>query len=167
MNGMRWGCCRALLACLLLLGAGCASDRQLMIEELRELGYDPEETERGVVIFLPDVLFEFDRAELTEDGLRKIDDVAALLQRVQTYDLLSVEGHADAVGEEAYNLDLSELRARTVADALTGAGIDPERVEATGFGETRPLVPNRTPEGRDDPEARRKNRRVEMVLLMP
>jgi outer membrane protein OmpA-like peptidoglycan-associated protein len=155
------------LLCLALT-LGCATNpRQTLLEELLSLGYDARETERGVVVFLPDVLFAFDRAELSPAGISKVDGVAQLLERLTTYDGVAAEGHTDSIGAADYNLQLSEARARSVADALIAAGIPAERLEVKGFGEERPIGPNVDEHGRDDPEARRLNRRVEMIVLVP
>ncbi|MDJ0785907.1 MAG: OmpA family protein [Myxococcota bacterium] len=153
---------------LVLLASGCITNqRRLLLDELEALGYEAEETERGIVVFLPDVLFAFDRAELTETGQRKVEGVAELVERLATYDHLAIEGNTDSIGPEAYNQWLSEERAISVADALVEQGIGSERLEVKGWGETRPVKPNRDPSGKDDPAARRLNRRVEMILLVP
>lgn len=155
-----------LLCCAFALG--CATNpRQTLLDELLSLGYDARETDRGVVVFLPDVLFAFDRAELSSSGRSKVDGVAQLVERVSAVEGVAVEGHTDSIGNADYNLRLSEARAQSVADALAAAGIPAETLEVTGFGEERPLHANVDSEGRDDPDARRLNRRVEMIVLVP
>lgn len=73
---------------------------------------------------------------------------------------LLIEGHTDDQGDDAYNQDLSERRAASVRSYLVSEyGIDEGRLESTGFGETKPVSPNTTPEGRQN------NRRVELVRL--
>jgi outer membrane protein OmpA-like peptidoglycan-associated protein len=74
---------------------------------------------------------------------------------------LSIEGHTDDTGNDAQNLELSKRRAESVRQALIGLGIDAARLEAHGFGRTRPLVPGASP------EAREKNRRVELRVVKP
>jgi len=69
----------------------------------------------------------------------------------------SVEGHTDSDGEEAFNLKLSKERAKTVMDKLIAMGIDSSRLKYTGWGETKPIDNNNTPEGKAN------NRRVEFV----
>jgi outer membrane protein OmpA-like peptidoglycan-associated protein len=73
----------------------------------------------------------------------------------------SVAGDTDDSGNSAQNKQLSLQRARAVADLLSAAGIDRDRVAVDGFGETRPIAGNDTPEGRAS------NRRVEIVVTPP
>ena len=72
---------------------------------------------------------------------------------------VSVEGHTDATGADAYNQSLSERRAHAVLDYLAGKGVDASRLSAQGFGEGAPIAPNETREGRT------LNRRVELRLV--
>jgi outer membrane protein OmpA-like peptidoglycan-associated protein len=75
---------------------------------------------------------------------------------------IRIEGHTHSQeGESEERQKISEARARAVADMLVQAGFDPTRVEAVGFGDTRPKAPNLTPRGRE------LNRRVEFILLEP
>jgi outer membrane protein OmpA-like peptidoglycan-associated protein len=136
---------------------------QELLNELRRRNLDARATARGVVVRLPDVLFEFGRADLTRDARRKARDVAAVLKREAPDRRISIEGHTDSTGSKASNQRLSEARAASVADALVNAGINRRRLRTRGFGETRPIAPN-TVRGRDDPEGRAKNRRVEVVI---
>ncbi len=69
-----------------------------------------------------------------------------------------IEGHTDNVGSDAYNLKLSQKRAESVMKHLANKGIDPTRMKAVGYGETRPVADNSTKEGRD------RNRRVVAVI---
>ena len=71
----------------------------------------------------------------------------------------SVEGHTDCDGDEAFNQKLSEQRAQEVVRSIVLMGIDPGRLTGKGFGESKPISPNNTPEGKAT------NRRVEFVKL--
>lgn len=76
-----------------------------------------------------------------------------------------IEGHTDAKGSEAYNLKLSERRAEAVVEWLAvREGIDTAWLDRRGLGEAQPAAPNARPDGRDDPEGRQRNRRVEVIL---
>ena len=141
------------------------SNRELL-DELRRRNLDARETARGVVVNLPDVLFEFDRADLTRDARRTVRDIADVLTRSARGRQVSIEGHTDSVGSEAYNQHLSQTRAESVADALVNGGVNRRRVRAHGFGKSRPIAPN-TSHGHDDPVGRAKNRRVEVVIENP
>ncbi len=72
---------------------------------------------------------------------------------------IEIAGHTDSVGSEMYNLRLSEARANAVRDYLIQHGISPDRLIAKGYGESRPIAPNTTREGRA------KNRRVEFTVI--
>jgi len=103
------------------------------------------------------ITFETASARLTVESRELLDSVARILARYPSVKLL-VEGHTDDSGDAAINLRLSEQRARACTTYLAGKGIDPARMQAVGFGETQPLVPN------DTAEARERNRRVEFKL---
>ena len=148
-----------------LVGLGCASRNQPIADEIGELGIETRIVERGVLVYIPDVLFEFDSDRLSPAGREKIRGVAEVIDRLASGRDISVEGHADSVGEAIYNERLSLRRANGVADDLVGSGVEPTRVRATGFGETNPVAPNRSSDGRDSPTGRRLNRRVEIVIL--
>jgi len=72
--------------------------------------------------------------------------------------LINIYGHTDNVGSNEYNQGLSERRAQSVAQYLISHQVLPDRIAAVGFGETRPIASNDTPEGRQQ------NRRVELEL---
>jgi outer membrane protein OmpA-like peptidoglycan-associated protein len=73
---------------------------------------------------------------------------------------LSVEGHTDSDGDDKANQKLSEERAAAVKDALVKLGVEAGRLQVKGFGETMPIAPNTTPEGKAN------NRRVEFCRIM-
>lgn len=136
-----------------------------LIEELKRKNLDVRETSRGVVVNLPDILFEFNKSTLTGDARRKIDDVAATLNTASVRRRqVSVEGHTDAIGSDDYNQKLSERRAEAVASALESEGVSPDRVRTRGFGKRYPIAPNANPDGSDNPSGRSKNRRVEVII---
>jgi OOP family OmpA-OmpF porin len=112
--------------------------------------------ERGCWV-LSNLLFESDSFAVDPDALSEIEGVAAVLEA--NPDLrIRIEGHADSTGSEAYNQRLSEKRADAVKRSLEAAGIEPERLEAQGFGEGRPVASN------DTPESRTGNRRIEFTI---
>jgi outer membrane protein OmpA-like peptidoglycan-associated protein len=85
-------------------------------------------------------------------------DRLAQLMKVYPERAVRIEGHTDSLGDETANQQLSERRANAVRDAVLARGVDAARVEAVGYGETRPIADNSTPSGRQ------KNRRIELVL---
>lgn len=135
--------------------------------ELQSQGLLSRKDERGLVLYLPDVLFEFDRADLTDAANRKIAAVAEILVRLAPGRTVSVEGHSDAVGKPEYNLELSLRRAVAVSDALQAGGVAAARLRTVGYGERFPIAPNRTADNHDDPAGRAQNRRVEVVIEKP
>jgi outer membrane protein OmpA-like peptidoglycan-associated protein len=135
-----------------------------LLEELKRRNLEARETERGVVVNLPDVLFEFNSARLTPEARSKVAHIAAVLNRQAAGRQVAVEGHADAIGSESYNQVLSQNRAQSVARELRYAGVDTSRLIARGYGEKYPVAPNVHPDGSDNPAGRAKNRRVEVVI---
>jgi len=140
-----------------------ARNREL-IEELKRRRLDARETKRGVVVNLPDVLFEYNKANLTRDAQDKVAYIAEVLERRAPNRRVFVEGHADAIGTESYNLQLSQHRAETVAQELADSGVRDNRLQTKGFGEKYPVAPNTRANGADNPSGRAKNRRVEVVI---
>jgi len=116
----------------------------------------PEETTQ-VTSIGTGITFETASSRLTAESRVLLDSVARILARYPGVNLL-VEGHTDDSGDADINLRLSEQRARACTTYLASKGIDPARMQAIGFGETQPLVPN------DTADARRRNRRVEFKL---
>jgi len=102
--------------------------------------------------------FDFDKADIKPDSKPIIDQIIKLLTTNPSLKL-TVEGHTDNVGTPAYNQRLSEARAKSVVAALTAQGIDNRRLNAAGYGQTKPIADNGTDEGRA------KNRRVELVKV--
>lgn len=127
----------------------------LLQQQLAEL--KARQTDRGSLVTLGDVLFEFNRAEIksTAQGeLRKLADF--LMKHPERYVL--IEGHTDSVGSDAYNEQLSRRRAEAVARELAALGVPQPRVSAVGYGEAYPVAANTTDTNRA------LNRRVEVYI---
>lgn len=105
------------------------------------------------ITFQPDFYFESSSEQLTPDAKNLLNEISGVLNRYP-YTELFIEGHADSSGNQLKNKKLSENRAKSVALYLKGQGVLAERLAIAGYGATRPLASNETPEGR------RKNRRV-------
>ncbi len=125
-----------------------------------------EEIARGVVVYLPSVMFILGSAEISVESQGKVQFVAQIAntQDVKERHIL-VEGHTDSKGTEAFNMRLSEERAYAVANAIYGYGVDPDRTQINWFGESKPLLPNELSDGSDNPQGRATNRRVELIFL--
>ncbi len=133
-----------------------------------DLADDPEitvvHTPKGVFITLSDgILFQSGVSELRPEGYPVLNKIIQVLQRNKL--AVRIEGHTDNVsirsGRFPSNWELSIARAVHVVKYFTDAGkIDPRRLSAVGYGESKPLYPN------DCPQNRGKNRRVEIILEM-
>jgi outer membrane protein OmpA-like peptidoglycan-associated protein len=117
-----------------------------------------QQTDRGIVLTVGDVLFATGKAEVAPGGQRSVDKLAEFLKKNPKRNVL-IEGHTDNTGNEDFNLMLSQQRADAVRDLLVARGIATERVTTKGYGPKYPLVVNDTPSGRQQ------NRRVEVVVL--
>lgn len=102
-------------------------------------------------------LFDFDKATLRTDATASLDAAIAKYRGNASLVSMTVVGHTDSVGEEAYNQGLSERRAAAVRDYLISQQLDGTKIDASGRGETSPVASNETAEGRQ------KNRRVEIT----
>lgn len=124
---------------------------------------DSEQTtetgDRTTITYAADVLFAFDRSDLNAEARRRIDALADELDALGPR-TVTIEGHTDDEGSPAYNQRLSERRAEAVRARLAVSLDGDFRFEATGYGETRPVAPNQTDDGADDPDGRARNRRV-------
>lgn len=107
------------------------------------------------------VHFETGRSALEPGSAAILDGVAQTLQERPDVKHVVIEGHTDAKGGQAVNEKLSKDRAEAVRQYLIGQGIEPDRLESQGFGPSRPIADNDTPEGREA------NRRVEFVVVTP
>ena len=116
-----------------------------------------EQTERGLVMTLGDVLFQTGQATLAPTAAISIDKIAGFMRQYPEKSAM-IEGHTDSMGDEEMNFDLSVQRASAVRTALVQAGVNPSRVTTTGFGEGRPIATNETQAGRQ------KNRRVDIIF---
>ena len=126
-------------------------DREL--QELRA-----QRTDRGIVVTLSDILFEVNGADLRPGAQTELIRLADFLEQHPDRRVL-IEGHTDSTGSSAYNLQLSQLRAQSVAAFLAGNGVPTGQMRTIGFGQTRPKAPN------DNAAGRQQNRRVEVVIL--
>lgn len=104
------------------------------------------------------VQFEFDRAEITEEGIRLLDQKVEALQKHPTI-RIRIEGNADDYGSDEYNMVLSQRRAAIVHRYFAERGIDSSRLQIVSYGEEKPICTER-----DEP-CRSKNRRDEFVIL--
>lgn len=134
-----------------------ADDQQVAVVEetvMVEETVAPEPVAEAVRVEL-DVKFDFDKAQVKPESMGDIQSLADFMKQYPQTTTV-VEGHTDSVGTDAYNQKLSERRANAVRDVLVNQyGVGGTRVNAVGYGESRPVADNATEEGRAI------NRRVE------
>lgn len=136
-----------------------AEESKLRADELakkvKELEARP--TDRGLVLTLGDVLFDFGQATLKSGGMQTVTQLGDFLNEYPERKIL-IEGFTDSIGSEAFNQALSAKRAENVKNALMNNGVRSDRIRIRGYGTQHPVASNATEEGR------RQNRRVEVVI---
>jgi len=105
------------------------------------------------------VHFAYARSRIKGDSFELLNQVAQAINDNPDIQKVRIEGHTDSRGSEKYNQRLSERRANSVMQYLLGKGVDPKRLQAVGYGESKPIAPNSTDKGREA------NRRVEFVIV--
>ena len=117
------------------------------------------QTEDGKLDLLQKVYFRTNKAVIRPKSFELLDNVAEVLKAHTQLKRIQVEGHTDDRGRDAYNMQLSQRRAQAVVDYLVGKGVEASRLEAVGYGETKPIASNDTDEGRAT------NRRVQLTIV--
>ncbi|MDR1758733.1 MAG: OmpA family protein [Bacteroidales bacterium] len=111
----------------------------------------------GNVFVLRNIFFDFNESKLKQESYLELDNLVTYLQHHQSLHI-EIGGHTDNVGNDAYNLQLSQARAKSVYDYLISQGIVANRLTYKGYGESKPIEDNLTEEGRAT------NRRTEFVI---
>lgn len=138
--------------------SGTVSGLQGLVEQL-----GGEIRDDTVFVALPaDTLFDFDSAEISSVAQAELTTLAELIDR--TTGQVALIGHTDNVGSDAHNLTLSRQRAQAVADALHALGVQTQRLSVDGRGAQAPVADNTHADGRDNPNGRAQNRRVEAII---
>jgi chemotaxis protein MotB len=134
-----------------------------LLKEREQGNLEFEEKEEGLsIIMKEDLLFEPGRGEVRPEGVAMLREMGNAFRDFEG--MIVVEGHTDSMpvttGEFPSNWELSCVRAVTIVKYLTEqVGVDPRKLSAVGYGDTKPRVAN------DTPEDRGKNRRVEILLV--
>lgn len=124
-----------------------------------EVNFEVKPIEIGTTVELNNIYFETNSAEINKSSLAVLDNFLEFLNENPKV-CIELHGHTDNVGDPKFNQELSERRAKAVADYLIINGLEPNRIVAIkGFGQYRPIASNETPEGRA------KNRRTEFVIV--
>jgi peptidoglycan-associated lipoprotein len=120
--------------------------------------------ERNKVFVLENIYFGYDSADIRRDAAAELDKLVTLLN--DNSDLkIEMGSHTDSVASDAYNIQLSQRRAESTVNYLIRKGIDPNRLVAKGYGESKPIARNTNPDGSDNPAGRQRNRRTEFKIL--
>ncbi len=114
--------------------------------------------EIGQVVRLNNVFFDFDKWDIRPESHLELNRVVKLLVENPAIEI-EMSAHTDSYGTDEYNFKLSDNRARSVMEYILSKGIAPHRIRSQGYGETKPVAPN------DTPENRQLNRRVEFTIL--
>ncbi|MGI9401843.1 MAG: OmpA family protein [Rhizobiaceae bacterium] len=145
-----------------LVGGGVGNYMDRQEEELRaqllSSGVSVTRTGDQIILNMPsNVTFSTDQDQLNPGFYPVLDSVAIVLNKYPNT-LLDIDGHTDDTGSAQYNQALSERRAVSVARYLDGRSVDSRRLLVVGFGESRPMAPNETEQGKAA------NRRVEVRI---
>lgn len=142
------------------VGIGVYQDRQQakLRERLLNSGVQVQRDGDNLILLMPsDITFDVNQSAIKPNFYDTLNSVAIVLDEFDKT-TVTVYGHADSTGPEDYNQQLSQRRALSVSNYLAAQGVSPGRLQAVGFGESRPIADNATESGR------RLNRRVEVVI---
>jgi outer membrane protein OmpA-like peptidoglycan-associated protein len=136
------------------------AEKSQLRERLRQqlnMILETRETQRGLIVNISDVLFDFNKYTLKPGAREKLAKVSGILLAYPGLKI-QLEGHTDSIGSDQYNMTLSQQRADGVRTYLVSQNVPAETVTAVGMGKTNPVADNSTPAGRQQ------NRRVEMIV---
>lgn len=114
--------------------------------------------EKGVALVLNNIFFDFDRSDLKTSSYAELERILKSLKD-NSIGKIEISGHTDSIGDDDYNLNLSQQRAWSVYSYFISNGIKADRLKSVGFGETMPVEKN------DTSEHRKRNRRVEFKII--
>jgi outer membrane protein OmpA-like peptidoglycan-associated protein len=142
------------------VGIGVYQDRQQakLRERLAASGVSVTRQGDNIILNMPsDITFDTAQSDIKSGFYETLNSVAIVLKEFDKT-TVTVAGHADSRGSDSYNMDLSQRRALSVSNYLASQGVSPSRLNAVGYGETRPIGDNNTTSGQG------LNRRVEIVI---
>lgn len=125
--------------------------------------FEAPKTEGGTVT-VDNIYYDFNKAVLREESFPVLDQLVSMLNENKNMKL-EIGAHTDSKGTDAYNLKLSDARAKSVIDYLIAKGISTDRVVSKGYGESSPIAENTNADGSDNPDGRQKNRRTEFKII--
>ena len=133
------------------------------VDKAAKLGKFPAVESCGTLITLEDgVLFDFGKSEIRSDASQTLKKLAEVLNNAKV-PAAHIYGHTDSISDDAFNQQLSEARANAVSGELKKDGVT-ATMDATGYGESKPVAPNENADGSNNPAGRALNRRVEIFI---
>ncbi|MFA6923737.1 MAG: OmpA family protein [Bacteroidales bacterium] len=120
--------------------------------------------EQNKTYSLKNIYFEFDKATLTAESMEELNYLVSILKKLPNA-IVEIAAYSDSIGDEQYNLILSQNRANSVVQYLVDKGISEKLLIPKGCGKTNPLAPNTNIDGTDNPQGRQQNRRVEFKII--
>ncbi len=131
-----------------------------------KIRYDLElkKEELNLTYQIDNILYDFNSSILRSASKDELNNILRLLQ-LNPNIILEIGSHTDSKGSVEYNVSLSERRAQSVVEYLIGSGIPSHRLQAKGYGESKPIARNKNKDGTDNPEGRQLNRRTEFKIV--
>jgi outer membrane protein OmpA-like peptidoglycan-associated protein len=128
-------------------------------QQLENTGVSVTRNGDNIILNMPsNITFEVNKSNVKPNFVEILSSVTLVLNEYKST-MIEVAGHTDSTGSDSYNQMLSQQRAQAVSSILMQNGVQPVRIDTVGYGESRPIASNATPEGRQQ------NRRVELTLL--
>lgn len=140
------------------------TDELISIDSLMNPTICLKRYEIGKPIILKDIYYDYNKANLRPQSLIVLDTVVSIMGDNPNI-IIEMGSHTDSKGTDAYNIKLSQARAQSCVDYLASKGVPVSRMVAKGYGESRPIAPNTSPTGKDNPDGRQLNRRTEFKVL--
>jgi len=116
-------------------------------------------------IVVKNIYYEFDKSVLLDSSKTVIDTTMLKVLKENPNIKVEIGSHTDSRGGDFYNIRLSQQRAQSVVNYLISKGVLRDRLVAKGYGETKPIAPNKNENGSDNPEGRQMNRRTEFRII--
>jgi outer membrane protein OmpA-like peptidoglycan-associated protein len=121
--------------------------------------------EKNKIFVLQNIYFGLDSFNIRPSAAIELDKLVELLNDNPQIRKIQMSSHTDSIASDSYNLQLSQKRAQSTVNYLLKKGIDEKRLDAVGYGESKPIARNTNPDGTDNPEGRQRNRRTEFKIL--
>ena len=145
---------------------GIVAGEEVTEEVVEEVVEEVKPEQEVKIVFLRTIFFDFDKFSLTGQAKSTLDNLTDIMKMFPEMHILAI-GHTDAIGADTYNLNLSKKRADSAIGYLQTKGIESGRLQIKALGETEHIAINQNPDGSDNPDGRKFNRRVEFKVIKP